>query len=518
MRENGQADLTHDLILPTLLFAALGGMVWAIRGCSGFGAMNGCIFAGVTWGAGWWFIARDPSGMQSRRYASAWIILALTIGIGISGARGWMQWPSFFNGHLQTDAGKNEWVPISRAYGFLWLFIAGVPWAGIGACMLAWCGSKCPTRIWHWILRIACGVGGGYLATVLFLRFPEVFLPLYKSMHAQYDVFLDFLRAGKSMPKSGLPNPNLARLIGDCRSAIMHLGVFMGFLLFELGRRDWKNVTLISTVGLLNGLGWSLCQNWQWASRVWPGANFNFWRCWESSGGISIGIAYGLAYYLVNRRMSEEEKALQSKPLGGGRMSIEWLGIYLILLATLGFFALVQYGLTWAPIYLAIGIVFGIAYYVLNRKTPEETPLSGNDPNIERLALHLGLLVGLGLSIRNGLKGWFNIYVGNEDYWSGVLWMYLRPITFVFLVALVAWVLLRRFPRSFQGDVFPHAYGIVWLVLITQNLIAQLVTGPPTAWNEIVFSFYYVLLFLISAVIIYHFHFVKTRCPHAMSS
>ncbi len=77
MNNGNRRDLTHDLVLPTLVFAALGGMVWAIRGCSGFGAMKGCIFAGVTWRTAWWFIARDPVGPQSRRYTSAWIILAL---------------------------------------------------------------------------------------------------------------------------------------------------------------------------------------------------------------------------------------------------------------------------------------------------------------------------------------------------------------------------------------------------------------------------------------------------------
>src|SRR6266403_2229780 len=84
MSEQPRRDLAHDFALPTLLFAALGAMTWAVRGCSGFGAMNGCVFAGVTWGTAWWFIARDPNGQQSRRYSSAWIILALTVGIGIS--------------------------------------------------------------------------------------------------------------------------------------------------------------------------------------------------------------------------------------------------------------------------------------------------------------------------------------------------------------------------------------------------------------------------------------------------
>src|SRR5215831_18636864 len=63
----GRRDFAHDLILPTVLFAALGAMTWSVRGCSGFGAMNGCVFAGVTWGTAWWFIARDPCGPQPRR-------------------------------------------------------------------------------------------------------------------------------------------------------------------------------------------------------------------------------------------------------------------------------------------------------------------------------------------------------------------------------------------------------------------------------------------------------------------
>src|SRR5262245_38829857 len=66
----GGHDLAHDLVLPTLLFAALGGMTWAVRGCSGFGAVAGCIFAGVTWGVAWWYIAQEPVPGRTRRYDS----------------------------------------------------------------------------------------------------------------------------------------------------------------------------------------------------------------------------------------------------------------------------------------------------------------------------------------------------------------------------------------------------------------------------------------------------------------
>src|SRR5271157_2735647 len=209
MNQRSPRDLTHDLILPALFFAALGGLGWAVRGCSGFGGMDGCIFAGVLWGAAWWFIAREPGGPQSRPYTSGWIILALTVGIGLSGNRGWMQWPSFFEGHLQTNYAQGKFVPISRGYGFVWLFLAGVPWAGLGACLLAWCGSHRRTRPDEWVLRVAYAGCVAFAARVIFNSFPDIFLPLYGSMQAQYAD----LHA----------NPNLGRLIRDNREGITHL-------------------------------------------------------------------------------------------------------------------------------------------------------------------------------------------------------------------------------------------------------------------------------------------------------
>ena len=154
-----------------------------------------------------------------------------------------------------------------------------------------------------------------------------------------------------------------------------------------------------------------------------------------------------------------------------------------------------------------------MAYYLVNRpmSEPELAAQGVSKPNLERLGAYLGLLLGLGLSIRNGLKGWFNIYVGNEDYWSGVLWRIIGPLMLVCLAVILYRILRRPQPRAFEGDVFPHAYRLVWLMLIVQNVIAQLITGPWKVWSEVAFSVYYVLLFFISAVILYHYHFLKTH-------
>jgi MFS family permease len=412
-----------------------------------------------------------------------------------------MQWPSFFNGRLQTNVEAGRWVPIPRINGFIWLFIAGVPWAGIGACLLAWCGSRRPTRAWQWALRLGCGFGVSCLAVIWFNHCPGTFLPLYKSIKAQY---LDFVS-----------NPNLRRLTNDNREAIRHLGLYLGFVLFEIGRKDWKNVKLILTVGLVNGLGWSLLQNWQWAAPAWPDAHFNFWRCWESSGGISMGIAYGLAYYLVNRRMPLEEGALQGRGLANGQLNLEWLAVYLGLLSAAGFlFIEVLHG-WWGALYFGLAGAFGVGYYLLRRmllgKGLAELASPQEDPNLERLGVYLGLLLGLGMSIRNGLKGWFNLYKGNEAYWDNILWNMAAPLMLVCLLAILARILLRPVPRDFQGDTFPHAYWLIGLVLIVQNVIAQMVTGPYSSWQEVAFSIYYLLLFFITATILYHYHYVKVH-------
>lgn len=563
-------DLAHDLALPTLLFAALGGMTWAVRGCSGFGAVAGCVFAGVTWGTAWWFLAHDPRGEPSRRYASGWVVLALTVGIGVSGARGWMQWPSFFEGRLMTDAAKGQYVPIPRVYGFLWMFLAGVPWAGLGACLLAWCGSLRETRVWHWVVRIACGLGAGFLARYLFGAYPQFFLPLYGSLESRYHNLS--------------ANPSLRRLINDCGAGVTHLGYYLGFLLYEVVRKERKNVILILTVGLLNGLGWALCQCWKWAPHVWPDARFNYWRCWESSGGISIGIAFGVAYFLVNRRMSDEERVIVASRRALAGPNFEWLLVYIGLAWIADLFLRSQMG-GWGPWYLTVVLLFGAGYcllggrrqdgdgvleearpgalasrieggtaclalsviflalllmpgrpmsrqrmidagsamtlgvvwFLVRRRTFEAErmrttpPGGGSDPNLERLGLYLGLLTGLGLSVRNGLKGWFNIYLGHEEYWSRVLWQYLGPLYLAALVAITGWILFRPRLRRDRGPLFPHAYGLMWLVLLVQNLIAQLVTGPHTAWSEMAFSLYYALLFFITATIVFHFHTMKAE-------
>lgn len=648
-------DLVHDFFLPILLFAALGGMSWAVRGSAGYGSVKGCIFAGVLWGAAWWFIARNPSGPNARRYASGWVILALTLGIGFAGARGWAQWQTFFDGVLQTNTSLGEKVDIAPFHGYIWLFIAGVPWAGLGACLLAWCATEKPLAAWQWFMRLFCGFGAAFFASWLFDAYPQWFLPLYSTMKDQY--------------ADATANPNLKRLINDNGAAIQHLGFYLGFLLFEIGRRDWKNVVLITTVGLVNGVGWALLANWHWSKAIWPTME-NYWRGWESTSGISIGIALGLAYYLVNRRTApcacETSPARAGFPIFGALsmifmsvillwyvvgnyaslFSAEWArhapfcavllyglglyfwhlrrklldtsassdiaipklgtwGVHFGLMALVAWFmmgpveffrapdaatpwwmrfdylfvgATTLYGvlyfvtalwktttvrpgelasiapffqrhpsLDWLTVYLSLVVIacsflrgevpvwkgwlwmtqetptpwigmlgfaclaaFGLIWCALSYFQPRE-----DDGGLERFTVHLGVLVGLGLSIKNGARGWARIEYGEADehLWGDFYWQYIGPVMLALLGVIVAMALVRRVMAPREGDSVPHAWAFIVVVLLVQNALAHLVTRPLTDWNEAIFNLYYVLLFFLSATILYHYHFMQTWVP-----
>lgn len=509
MAPAARRDLTRDLVLPTVLFAALGAMTWAVRGSSGFGGVAGCTFAGLSWGVAWWFLSREPGVVQPRRYASGWTVLALTAGIGIAGSRGWAQWSTIFVGRLQVHTAEGVWVPIAPWYGFAWMFVAGAAWAGLGACALAWCGYGRPTSFWQWALRLACGAGAGYLAVWLFETYPQWFMPLYSEMASEYE------RATKEI------NNNLWRITNDNREATRHFGWYLGFLLFEALRRDWRNVTLIGTVGLLNGAGWAALQNWTWAEARWPGA-FNWWRCWESSGGISIGIAYGVAYFLVNRPRPVEEIAPPPTRLDDGRISVAWLATWLLFtlppvgiavaalvdrsflplgaMAPLGYYLFMAANVFALPL-LLVASATGVGYYLRRRGAGTLPAGVAEDPGLARWAVLSTVALGLAVNLCNGLSGFANIYGGDKDLWSDRLWRVIGSAMVVTLVYL-SWRLVRRpLPRGGR-DAFPDESRIVWSVLIVQLGIGLLVTGPLTDGREAAFAAWYLALFGVTAAIV----------------
>jgi hypothetical protein len=225
----------------------------------------------------------------------------------------------------------------------------------------------------------------------------------------------------------------------------------------------------------------------------------------------SAVLVFGLAYYL---RYRGGELNATASPQQASGSPVGAVLLITALIASLVFPLSSRRQSDWYQILMPLGVLgLGWAWYAINRtrfdQEAEQATPAGGDPNLERLGLALGLLLGLGLSIRNGLKGWCNIYLGNEAAWSRRLWEILGPVYLVALVAILLWVLFWPRSRMPSNRRVSRAYAVIWLVLIVQNVIAQLITGPLSEWNEVAFSIYYVLLFLISAVIVYHVHALR---------
>ncbi len=100
-------------------------------------------------------------------------------------------------------------------------------------------------------------------------------------------------------------------------------------------------------------------------------------------------------------------------------------------------------------------------------------------PQTERITLFLIIFLALAISLRNGLKGWANIYLGNEEYWSNLLWFIFLPLIIIgiIIIIIVSYIRQRTNNPQLPTNPFPKYPFIIWTVLLIQNFIAQLITG-----------------------------------------
>ena len=293
-------------------------------------------------------------------------------------------------------------------------------------------------------------------------------------------------------------------------------------------RTLWTDLEWWGELGLVLVFGWFF--KTQMTNTYGDGVADGALAGWFGPGSLFFAIsvlycvARGMRRFGALGKLPEPKSEDDAKPAWWLELDLDALAVYLGLTVILVW--CLSVGLVnWWHAYTFFGIaaaVFGLAYYYLASR--EERPadstasamgLAVEDPNLERWGAFLGLVYGLGLTLRKGLKGATNIYFTREDYWDAVFWNWVSLAMLLCLVGGIAVLLSRRMPRSSRRDAFPGAYGIIWLVLIAQNVLAQVVTGPPfgprASWIEFSFSLLYVVLFLTSAVIVFHCQFAKRR-------
>ncbi|MBN2154169.1 MAG: hypothetical protein JW839_22130 [Candidatus Lokiarchaeota archaeon] len=417
-------------VFPPVALASVATFGWAIRGQAGFGAIPGCVFAGTLIACTWYFwstrAARDG---QARPYSSGWTLLALILGIGIEGMHGWSQYGTWIQGKFWV--GQDVYWELNPLVGYAWLFVAAVPWGATGAVFLAWTrrGDHLPGRLWG--IRIAFG-GTGFLgAFVLFFALRRVILPYWGV--APYDDFAAW---------EGCMDTYFQVLQG-----MLFMGLFLGFLAFEVWRKHWQNVKLIGIVALITGVGWLVAKTWMFADEAFPGLGWNWWRCWEASAGLAIGLGYAVAFVACNRpRGTRNEQDLAA---------------------------------------------------------PVSTYHRWQDVFERYVGLYLALIIGLVYALSSLIKGMFAIY-DDEDLATAY-----RAIAGVMLGGGLGLPVLASLARQLRGggDVDPAgdraAFGRLYPVIVSALfIVGLLVTGPITSQSERAFICFYVVLWAITFAMI----------------
>jgi hypothetical protein len=101
------------------------------------------------------------------------------------------------------------------------------------------------------------------------------------------------------------------RAVGSIRNIAPHVGCFLGFLCFELFRRDRRAVTMMLIMALGFAVSFSVGGYWQTFND--SELRLSWWKNWEMTIGLGGGLAFGLAFYLLNRAEKREESRLDTR-------------------------------------------------------------------------------------------------------------------------------------------------------------------------------------------------------------
>lgn len=280
---------------------SIGFFSWTVRGTRGYGGSAGSTYAALLWAIIWYFLSINRRKLTNNysnnninkktsnygRYSLGWAVFGITVGIGFNGMRGWMQYQFWRQGIFYLE-GPPAWtgdIGVNPIYGYIWWIICAMPWAGFGALIMSWSGSKERYDIKKWCVRFLFGGVGALIAFLLWLGLPGLFLPNYSTgLYDNLDTCYGCYEA-----------------VGDTRGAIVFFGSFLGFLLFEIIQKDWMNVKLILIVSLISAGTWVFFQAINVQSLGW--------RYFEGFAGLGFGLAYGIGYFVSNRPNKFERKA-----------------------------------------------------------------------------------------------------------------------------------------------------------------------------------------------------------------
>ena len=276
-----------------IIMGLMGAYYWAIRGTGGYGGETGGMLAGLGWALLWYGFSGIGAEAERRPYGHPWALFAITCGIAMGGFTGYGVYTAWVRGDFYLNYPEmHRDVPAWTGYAML--FLCGLHWGGNAGAFLAWCAPQKPLRAMDWALRIACGVGGAIAASVFVRACPQLFLPYYAEGLYSVPEYKTCVRA-----------------LDSIHTIAPHVGLALGFLTYEILRRDWRAVGMILTVGL--GFAIPFAAGGYWHTLHDLPIKLGWWKNWEMTIGLGGGIAFGLAFWLFNQPGKTQQHKLGPK-------------------------------------------------------------------------------------------------------------------------------------------------------------------------------------------------------------
>jgi hypothetical protein len=266
-----------DILLPCLLFGSIGAMTWAIRGTNGWGGFEGTVISGMTWGLLWFYI------MYLRGIDGRSVFFWLGLGISIGGMFGYGPYVSWIQGNFSLNGAGNTRY-INPIIGYVWFWLCGAAWGGIGGIFLGWSLGK-KVSLKKWIIRLGVPTLFSGIVILIYFLIPSLFNPFYS------------------------PNLYTESICHECVDIFeTNLTIFfalmwwIGALIVAFIEKDDHTKKYGLILGIFFGLGFTLSAMWT-LGNVWAPGYIDWWKIWELSTGFFGGCIYVLILYLTQKNI-----------------------------------------------------------------------------------------------------------------------------------------------------------------------------------------------------------------------
>ncbi|MBD3350690.1 MAG: hypothetical protein GF364_04300 [Candidatus Lokiarchaeota archaeon] len=277
-----------EIIVPAVLYSCIGAITWAVRGSDGYGGFDGALVHGMAWALLWYYFAY-VRGIDARKSAF-W----LGLGVSIGGFWGYGQYVSWIQGVFYTNTGVTpyESISVNPIHGYVWFWIVGAIWLGIGGIILGWSMEKKNEKrtflevMKKWGPRILIPLSFAVMGYLIVKFQPSWFFPNYS----------ESLYTELNCPDC------INRTISTNTTNFVMLMWWIGAILTSILQADRTTTFCGLFMGSIFGFFYMLSAMWT-LGYVYAPSFIDWWKMWELSAGFTSGLLYAILQHILFRKM-----------------------------------------------------------------------------------------------------------------------------------------------------------------------------------------------------------------------